>query len=98
VVLAYAPNATTLGRQGSKMSEPVPRSRYPLWVKLSLLGVPGRRGVWACAGLSLAAAIASAVHGLRDARFFYASGGFVVAAFLYGSAIRWVDRHGSWDV
>jgi len=45
------------------MAERVPRSEYPLWVKLSLLGVPGRNGLWAFVGLSLAAAVACAVYG-----------------------------------
>jgi hypothetical protein len=79
------------------MAEPIPRSRYPLWVKLSLLGVPGRRGLWAFVALSLAAAIACALYGFRDSRSFYLPAPFVAAAFLYWSAIRWVDRHGSWD-
>jgi hypothetical protein len=72
--------------------------RYPLWVKISLFGVPGRHGMWAFVVLSLALAIASAVYGFRDSRFFYASPAFLVAALLYWLAIRWVDRNGSWDV
>lgn len=78
------------------MTEPVPRSQYPLWVRLSLFGVPGRRGLWAFVAVSLAAATACAAYGFRDPFFFYLPGPFVVAAFLYWSAIRWVDRHGSW--
>jgi hypothetical protein len=80
------------------MTESIPRSRYPLWVKLSLLGVPGRRGLWAFVVLSLASAIACAAYGLRDSRSFYLFGPFAAAAFLYWSAMRWVDRNGSWDV
>ena len=80
-----------------RMTEPMPRSEYPFWVKLSLLGVPGRSGLWAFVGLSLAAAVACAVYGFRDARFFYLPVPFALAAALYWSAIRWVDRHGSWD-
>lgn len=79
------------------MSERISRSRYPLWVKLSLLGVPGRRGLWAFVGLCLAAAVASTAYGFRDSRFFCLPAPFVGAAFLYWSAIRWVDRHGSWE-
>jgi hypothetical protein len=78
------------------MTEPIPRSRYPLWVKLSLLGVPGRPGLWTFVVVSLTAAIACVAYGFRDSRFFYGSGLFLVAAFLYWSAIRWVDRNGSW--
>jgi hypothetical protein len=80
------------------MPQPIPRSQYPLWVKLSLFGVPGRRGLWAFLVLSLGSAIACAAYGLRDPRSFYLAGLFLVATFLYWSAIRWVDRHGSWDV
>jgi len=79
------------------MAERVPRSGYPLWVKLSLLGVPGRNGLWAFVGLSLAAGVACAVYGFRDARFFYLPVPFGMAAVLYWSAIRWVDRFGSWE-
>ena len=80
------------------MTEPIPRSRYPLWVKLSLLGLPGRRGLLAFVVLSLAAAVACAAYGFRDSRFFYLPVPFMIGAFLYWSAIRWVDRNGSWDV
>jgi hypothetical protein len=66
-------------------------------VKLSLLGVPGRKGLWAFVLLSLAAAVACLIYGFQDSRSFYATGAFVGAAFLYWSAIRWVDRHGSWS-
>jgi hypothetical protein len=79
------------------MTEPIPRSRYPIWVKLSLLGLPGRGGLWAFVVLSWMAAIACTAYGFRDSRFFYLPVPFVLAAFLYWSAIRWVDRYGSWD-
>jgi hypothetical protein len=79
------------------MTERIPRSRYPIWVKLSLLGLSGRGGLWAFVVLSLMAAIACIAYGFRDSRFFYLSGAFLAAGFLYWSAIRWVDRKGSWD-
>ena len=75
----------------------VPRSEYPLWVKLSLFGVPGRRGLWAFVALSLAAAVLAGAWGFRDARAFYAVVPGLSAALLYWSALRWVDRNGSWD-
>jgi hypothetical protein len=80
------------------MAEPIQRAAYPLWVKLSLLGLSGRRGLWSFVVLSLVAAVACAIYGFRDARFFYLPGPFMVAALLYYSAIRWIDRNGSWDV
>jgi hypothetical protein len=80
------------------MTERVPRSNYPLWVKISLWGLSGRRGLWSFVVLSLAASVACAVYGFRDSRFFYFPVPFAVAAYLYWSAIRWVDRNGSWDV
>ena len=78
------------------MTESIPRSQYPVWVKLSLLGVSGRRGLWTFVVLSLSSAAACAAYGFRDSRFFYLPVPFALAAALYWSAIRWVDRNGSW--
>jgi hypothetical protein len=79
------------------MAGPVPRFEYPWWVKLSLLGVPGRKGLWSFVLLSLVASVASVIYGFHDPRFFYVAGLFVCSAVLYWSSIRWVDRHGSWS-
>jgi hypothetical protein len=78
------------------MENRVPRSGYPLWVKLSLWGVPGRRGLWAFVIVSLACGVAALVYGLRDPRYFPAAI-IGVAAVPYWLAIRWVDRHGTWE-
>ena len=78
------------------MTKPVARSEYPLWVKLSLFGVPNRAGVRMFVALSLAAAIASIIYGFKDSRMFYVAVLMLIAGGLYWSAIKWVDKHGSW--
>jgi hypothetical protein len=46
--------------------------------------------------LSTVAAIACAVYGFWNPRFF--AGAFVLfAALMYWLSIRWIDRNGSWD-
>jgi hypothetical protein len=76
--------------------ERVARANYPWWVKLSLLGVPGRGGLWAYVAICLAAGVGSVVFGLHDARF-KIGGVFALGALPYWLSIRWIDRHGSWD-
>jgi hypothetical protein len=78
------------------MTDRIPRKDYPWWVKTSMLGVPGRGGLWVFVALSLAAAAGCVAYGFRDARFF-AGALFVLAALPYWLTIRWVDRHGSWE-
>jgi hypothetical protein len=78
------------------MAEPVPRSSYPLWVKISLFGSSGRGGLIAYTVASLLAAVLSAVYAISHSRYFYFPVLFLVAALLYWSAMRWVDRNGSW--
>ena len=77
--------------------ERIARDRYPWWVKVSLWGVPGRGGLWGFVALSVAGAIGCFIYGFRDARSFYFPVPLLIAGLLYWSAIRWVDRHGSWD-
>jgi hypothetical protein len=79
------------------VTAPVPRSEYPFWVKLSIWGVPGRGGVWACVGLSIAGAVAVTLYGLRDGRFLIGGPVLGLAAIPYWLSIRWIDRHGSWE-
>jgi hypothetical protein len=75
-----------------------PRDEYPWWVKLGLWGLPTRGVVWLSAGLFAVGA------GFVLALFFTAGNWrvlpvalvFAGAAVLHVSAIRWVDRHGSW--
>jgi len=80
------------------MAGRVPRKQYPWWVKLSLWGVPGRAGVWACFGLSLLLAVACVAYAIlaNDPRL-YTGLLFLLAALPYWLTIRWVDEHGSWE-
>jgi hypothetical protein len=81
--------------EGNRMAGRVDRADYPWWVKVSLVGVPGRAGQWFFVGLSIAAAVACVVYGFWDPRFF---GGvlFLFSALMYWLTIRWIDRYGSW--
>ncbi len=80
----------------------IPPERYPWWVKFSLLGAGTRRSQWFWVGLSIAAGIllfVFAADTVGPARIVYviAAAWAFVAAGLYWSTIRWMDRHGSWD-
>lgn len=80
------------------MTDRVPRSAYPWWVKLALWGLPGRGAVVACGWLSVAAAAGGttwAVWG-GNPRWFSCLL-FLASAMAYRMAVRWVDRHGSWE-
>jgi hypothetical protein len=80
------------------MSDPVPRDKYPWWVRLSIWGLPNRAAVWGFVWLSAALALGSVVYALIAGNpVMFVGLAFVVAALLYWLAIRWVDRHGSWD-
>ncbi len=73
------------------------RSGWPIMVQLGLLGIPSRGMAWAFFWFSFALAIVCIGLGFVDWRLFL-GGGFVFAALWYYLAIRWVDRHGAWDV
>lgn len=73
------------------------RSEYPLWVQASIWGVPGRGGLWAFVVFSLACAALLLVEGLRSGRFLDIAALMAFAAMPYWLAIRWIDRHGSWE-
>jgi hypothetical protein len=74
----------------------VPRAQYPIWVKISLWGVPGRRGLWMFVALSIACGLASMIYGLWQTKYFI-GGLLAVAAIPYWLSIRWIDAHGSWE-
>ncbi len=78
------------------MENRVPRSAYPLWVKLSLWGVSGRRGLWLFVVVSLICGFSFLGYGFWDARYFRAAI-IGLAAIPYWLTIRWVDRHGTWE-
>jgi len=68
---------------------------YPWWVKLSMLGVPGRAGLWGSVAVSLLLSAGALYLSQSDARarpFTL----IALAALPYWLSIRWVDRHGSW--
>jgi hypothetical protein len=86
------------------MHDPVPRERYPWWVKFSLIGVSGRGGQWIFVWLSLASAVACIAYGLLNLDrtlgtfvLFIGGIGFPLAAAMYWLTIRWIDRHGTWS-
>jgi hypothetical protein len=79
------------------MSDRVPRSEYPWWVKLSMWGVPGRWGLWMFVAISIAVAIGSVVYGVIWDLRYVVGVLFLFSALIYWLSIRWVDRHGSWD-
>ena len=79
------------------MTNKVPRSEYPLWVKLSLWGVPSRRGLWAFVILSLACGLGVTLYGLRGAKFARFGPLLALASIPYWLSIRWIDKNGSWE-
>ena len=74
----------------------VKRVDYPWWVKVSILGVPGRNGLWACVAISLAIGLGCLVYGRQNALYFFGVPA-VLAAIPYWLSVRWIDAHGSWD-
>lgn len=92
------------------MIEPISQSEYPWWVKLSMLGVPGRKGLWKFVIMSLtmaigcmAAMVAYFACGSSDWQFFAiglllcSAIIFLLSARMYWLTIRWIDQHGDWD-
>jgi hypothetical protein len=76
--------------------EPVSPDEYPVWVKLTLWGIPSRYGAWVFVFLCLALGGAGVVIGSWDRRWYLAV--FAApCAVPYWLALRWVDRHGTWD-
>ncbi|HMI93156.1 MAG TPA: hypothetical protein VK509_17415 [Polyangiales bacterium] len=79
------------------MDRRVSRSQYPLWVKASVWGVPGRAGLWGFVVFSLACAALLLIRGAHTGRFLDLALMMACAAAPYWLSIRWIDRHGSWD-
>jgi hypothetical protein len=86
----------------------VPREHWPWWVKVSLIGSSSRRAQWFWAGasaisgavlLALAATQprADVMEALTTIVFLIAAVLAFVAAAIYWSTIRWMDRHGDWE-
>jgi hypothetical protein len=78
------------------MEQRVARAEYPWWVKVSMMGVPGRGGVLGCAVLSVMVGVAGLIFWRNDP-VLWPTSLFLIAAIPYWLTIRWVDRHGSWD-
>jgi hypothetical protein len=103
--LAFAPHAHTPTQNSAvlrrrplneaTMSEKKSRGDYPLWVRLSLWGLPNRASVWMFAWLSFIGAVGCGIYGFWDARFFPGLL-LLLAAWIYWRALRWVDRYGLW--
>ncbi|WP_092051512.1 hypothetical protein [Planctomicrobium piriforme] len=78
------------------MNENRMTTERPRWVKLGLWGLPGRAAARGFFWLSVALGIGSICYGFVDPRF-WGGAAFLLAAFWYDAAIRWVDRNGSWS-
>ena len=80
------------------MSGRLSRAQYPWWVRVSLWGLPRRSAVLGFAWLSVAAAVGVSGYAawVGNPRW-YGGMVFLLAAFLYWRAVRWVDRNGSWE-
>lgn len=83
------------------MSERLPRDKWPWWAQLSVVGVlnRSRTALLVGAGFSLASGAVLIALGLWLDRPYYAVLGLIgpfVASYGW-LAIRWIDRHGSWD-
>jgi hypothetical protein len=70
-------------------------SQRPWWVRVSLRGLSTRGSALACVWLSLAVAVGCGVAGFWDWRA-WTGLVFLLGAWGYWRAIRWVDRHSSW--
>ncbi len=68
----------------------------PIWVRIGMWGIAGRGVAVVFMWFSFLVAIAGALYGFRDPRFF-ASVSFVLAGVWYWLCIRWMDAHGGWE-
>lgn len=67
----------------------------PLWVGIALAGVPSRTACWWYCWFCLWLALAGLSAGFWMPVLFWGSG-FVLAAFWYYAAIRWMDKQQRW--
>ena len=87
------------------VSDRVPPSQYPWWVKFCTWVGKSRRAQWTYLWLSVAsAAICVALLVLLDLRastfvlLSLGAVGFAVSVVWYGLCIRWIDRNGTWGL
>ena len=71
------------------------RSKWPLFVRLGLWGLPTRASAWSFCILSLLLAVGCVAYAIVDQRFII-GGALFLAALWYYLSIRWVDEHGRW--
>jgi hypothetical protein len=81
--------------EGRIMAKRLHREDYPLWVKFSIWGVPGRVGMWCFFYFSIACAVGCIAYGFVNP-FFFGGVAFFFSALMYWLAIRWIDRYGLW--
>ena len=78
-----------------------PPSRYPWWVRLMTLGAASRRALQFWAALYTLTAIGSVLYAIAfEDDLTYGMVFAIVFITLAGAhwlAIRWIDRHGSWQ-
>ena len=80
-----------MGNEKDELEVPAP----PMWVKMGLWGLADRASVWAFFWACIALSVASLVVGLLEPLFLFGLL-FLVAAYWYWAALRWVDKHGMW--
>ncbi len=73
------------------------RSQWPMFVRISLLGIKHRGLAWFFVWVSVAIAAGFLAYGIVDRRGFVAAIVFVLVALAYYFPLRWVDRHASWS-
>lgn len=90
-----------LGRREGEAELTVPRSQYPIWVKLSIWGVPGRGGLWgfvvACVVLALICSCLALVEPFFRLAWIVGIPTSLAGALVYWGSIWWIDRYGSWE-
>jgi len=69
--------------------------RQPWWVWVCVKGLSSRGSALVCVWLLLALAAAGTIVSFWDWRG-WAGLVFLIGAWWYWRAIRWMDRHGSW--
>jgi hypothetical protein len=80
------------------MAGQVARDQYPSWVQAAVWGLPNRPVAWAVVWMCTAAAIGCVAYAfLAPNPHFFVGASLFLSALWYWLAIRWVDRHGSWE-
>jgi hypothetical protein len=81
-------------------AERVPREKYPLWVKFTILGgASSRNKALVYFALTIAISLVALILWLGNERMYWLAIGVIGIALsvLYPLTIRWIDRHGTWD-